>query len=459
MNAEALTNPAAEWSIISAIVSDPSIIGEVIGTQLTASDFMRTDARLIYEATVERYFADQPVDALTVVEGVRVRLAKIWEVAEQNVPDAMLGRVGERDFGKTVMEHVAIVRRHATARGLFTVASNALALIGAGEKTPEEIAGSMSTEALAVTSGTIARTELMNWMDTGREFARHMERLRLAREKGIEMAVYTSFPFIDDYTKGIAPTELCFIAGAPGVGKSVLAWKAAEGFAYRQLKKDAEHRIATLVVSMEMGAVPSSTRLAQSITGIDGMRLREGDITNSEYEFILREWKARDGLPIYFNYASNFRLSQLRALIVEAIRNYNVGFVVIDHFRQIDPDKHIENSNDADEVKVRFLKESIAKDLNVAVLCLAHTVKIGRSAEGAAARPRLSDLRGSGQIAANADFVGFMHKPGKNLSDEERLMLGIGETDAELIWEKARHTEDGTAYFRFEPRTMTISPR
>lgn len=280
----------------------------------------------------------------------------------------------------------------------------------------------------------------------------------MAKQQGIEMAVYTGLPFIDDWTKGIAPTELCFLAGDPGVGKSAVAWKAAEGFAMRQLRKPPEQRVGTLVLSLEMGVFPSTQRVVQSLTGIDGMRLREGDITRQEYQRVLTEWKNRENLPLYFNFASNFRLSQMRALIVEAIRRYNVGFVVIDHFRMLDTDKYISNPNQEDEAKVRFLKEQVAKDLNIAVLCLAHTVKVGRNTEGDS-RPRLSDLRGSGQVAAHADFVGFMYKPAKAHGEDAQLEMDIKETDAELLWRKNRHGTDGTAYFTFEPKTMTVRTR
>jgi replicative DNA helicase len=454
--ADNLHNPAAEWSIIATLLTDPSFIAEVVGSGLAAEDFLRSDAQALYGVAVERFYGDLTVEPLSVAEAVRPHLAKVWKLRDHEVPDAILAKVKERDYSGSVMDHAAIVKRLSTARKLLGVTQTAMQSLGEGVRTPEEIAGSLSADALAITSGSVQRTELMGWMDTGREYARYLRRLRLAREKGIELAVYTGFPFIDEFTKGIAPTELCFIAGAPGVGKSVLAWRAGEGFAARQMMKPEENRIATLIVSMEMGLVPSSTRLAQSITEVDGMRLREGDITDKEYQTVLREWKARDGLPIYFNYASNFRLSQLRALIVEAIRKYNVGFVVIDHFRQLDPDRYIKDPLVEDEVKARFLKEAIAKDLNVAVLCLGHTIKIGREP---GTRPKLSDLRGSGQISANADFVGFMHVPSKGMTEDERLALGVSRSDAELLWEKARHTADGAAYFTFEPATMTVRTR
>lgn len=454
--AENLHNPAAEFSVVASMIFDADVIAEVVGTQLMADDFILPEARLLYETAVTMFHADRMVEPLTVAEECKRGLATMWEVGEPDVADELLGRLAARDSSRSVIEHAAIVKRLSTARQLLKVTDAAAASLGEGKLTPEEIAGRMSTEALAVTSGTAKRTELVDWMQTGTAYAKHLQMLRRARELGIEIAVHTDLGCIDDFLHGIMPDELVFLAGEPGCGKSILAERSAEGFARRQMVKPVDQRIATLVVSMEMGEISTAGRVAQSITNIDGTRLREGDITDGEYRTILREWKARDGLPIIHNFASNFRLSQLRALVVEAIRQHNVGFVVLDHFRKIDPDRNIRDPNEVDEVKVRFLKESIAKDLNVAVLCLAHTIKLGRDANQ---RPRQSDLRGSGQIAANADFVGILHRPGNNLDEDEKLAANIRDEDAELYWEKARYVSKGVAYFSLDPSTMSVGPR
>lgn len=459
MSAENLSNPAAEWSVTAAMLSNPTIVAEIVGSQLAADDFIRPDAKLLYATIVEAYFADSVVEPLTVAERIKGALAKEWGCDEPKVADELLTRLSDRDYGKAVMDHAAIIRQLSTARRLLSVANAAAQSINEGKRTAEEIAGTMSTEALAVTSGMVARTELLDWMGTGTEYVKHLQRLRLAKEKGIELAVMSGLDCIDNYTYGICPGELCILAGPAGSGKSIVGWKAAEGFAARQMKKPHEHRIGALVISLEMGLIPSSTRLAQSITGIDGTRLRIGEISDKEYQHLLREWRARDGLPIYFNYASNFRLSQLRALIVEGIRKFNIGFVVLDHFRQIDTDRYVKDALDRDEAKIRFIKEALSKDLGIAVLCICHTIKTQRTSDGGTARPRMDDLRGSGTIAANADFIGLIHRPGANLDYEERMAANIGDNDGELLWVKSRHSADGVAYLSIDAEAMTVRAR
>lgn len=147
----------------------------------------------------------------------------------------------------------------------------------------------------------------------------------------------------------------------------------------------------------------------------------------------------------------------MRALIVEAIRRYNVGLIVIDHFRMFDPDRRINNQNQEDEAKARFLKEDIAKDLNVAVVCLAHTTKLKR--EFSDGRPQLGDLRGSGQVAAHADIVTFMYRPWMYATENERAEGVYSESDAELLFRKNRNGALGTAEFEFHPALMKINDK
>jgi replicative DNA helicase len=454
------SNPQAEWAVVGSLLKDPELVGEIIGTQLEPDDFTDAAAKVIYAATLDRYYSSTTVDPLIVGEMVKPELSVIWSLADETQIFQRLQQqlLASGDFSDNTLDHAAIVRRLSTTRQLASVAADILMACQDGKLTPSELGDRMSSEALRITSGTAKRQELMDWLDVGRTYLKRLAYMRRLRASGREYGVYTGLSFVDDWTKGIGPGELCFLAGDAGSGKSALAWEATKGFARRQLIKPPEEQVCTLLLSMEMGEIPTGQRFAQGLTSIDGMRLREGDVTDEEYKRIVQEWASLKGLPLRMNFASNFRLSQMRALIVEGIRRHNVGFVVIDHFRMLDPDKPVENGVREDEVKVRFLKESVAKDLNVAVLCLAHTIKVGRGVEGGA-RPRLSDLRGSGQISAAADMVAFLHRPYRVAGEHERAEGDVLETDAELVWAKNRFGTESVALFRFDPATMQLGER
>jgi replicative DNA helicase len=292
----------------------------------------------------------------------------------------------------------------------------------------------------------------VSFADLGREFVRNQKMLMEARRQGIELGAYFGLSFLDSFMRGLRPTELFFLAGEPGAGKSAVAWKAVQMFAERQMRKVPEQRVGTLVLSLEMGIEPSNVRVAGSISGVDGGAMREGRTTDDDLAKIISEWTKRKDIPLFFNFTSQLKVSQARALIVEAIRRHNVGLVVIDHFKYVLSDQRHQNALEEDEEKARFLKEAIAKELNVAVICLAHTTKLS-SEDG---RPRLRDLRGSYMVAAHADFVGFVYRPYEYAKQQDIDEGKVQRTDAELIWDKNRHGLEGAARFYFDPSTMNV---
>jgi replicative DNA helicase len=454
MATDLLTAPVstpAEWRVLSEMLLHPERVPEVIGVPLEQRDFSSPDTRVVFQTTVERHYASRPIDPLIVAELVRSELSQYWS-AEPSMVGALLEKRVREAVGSSenLLEHANQLKELSTKRNLLEIGHGMLADIAEGKRDASEIADRASSEMMQATAGSVRRSELMTWMDVGRAYVNQLKRVQASTQSGIDLGVMTGLSFVDNHTAAISPGELCFIASEPGAGKTALAWACALGFAARQMRRG-DNRVGTLMLSMEMGLYSSTMRVVSNITGIDGGRLRRGDIGPHEYKRILREWKVREDLPIWWNFASNFRLSQARALISEAIRKHNTGFVVIDHFRMLDTDRRYQNGNEADEAKVRFLKENIAKDLNVAVMCLAHTVKVREDA-----RPRLSDLRGSGMISAFADQVAFIWSPAKYMTDEERHKQFIAPSDMTIEWSKNRFGTPAEDKYTFIAETMKV---
>jgi replicative DNA helicase len=429
--------------------------GEVIGTQLSPADFYAPTNQILYDAIYSAYFADDPIDPLSIGEVASKRLAKHWSCEENEAIVRVRDLATGQSFQGNVLDHGKVVKRHSDYRHLLTLAASIQKEVGDEQRGPEEIAGIVSHQAMRIATASLLTNDLISFGDLGRNYIKQMEQLKKATEEGLELGAYFDLRFLDRYLRGLQPTELLILAGEPGVGKSAVMLKAALKFAQRQSVNTPQ--IGCLILSLEMGEGPSNIRLAQTIAQIDGAKLREGKIDRAEAGKVLNEWARRKDIPLWFNFTSHMRAGQLRALVVEAIRRHNVGLVVIDHMRYFDMDERYENQIQEDEEKARFLKESIAKDLNCAVICIAHTTKgIENQVDR---RPTLSNLRGSGQVAAHADFVSFVYRPFKYAEDDEKLTGAVTETDAEMIWRKNRHGLEGIEEFYFKADTMDIRDR
>lgn len=447
-------SPEAERSVLGQIMAQGhKLAGEVIGTLLESSHFNEPANQAIFDALIENYYADDPLDPITIGEKIAPRLARTWGLDE----DGAIGKVREMALGQrhvgNVTDHAKIVKQEFDKRELLEVAASIHALIEAGEKTPEEIGGIVSYDAMRIATDSLLTHDILSFADSGRDFITAMRAAKALKDQGVETGAMFGMKFIDDFTGGIKPTELLFSAGEPGVGKSAVWWTALLRFAERQVQKPPEQRVAALALSLEMGKELSQMRVAQTLTSLNGRSFREATFTESDLNQVVTEWGRRKEIPLYFNHASTMRASQIRAVCTEAIRRHNVGLVLIDHFRYFDMDRDYQNKNEEDEDKVRFLKEGLAKELNLAVICIAHTVKSIETPDG---RPTKKHLRGSGQISADADFVNFVYRPYMYASEKAKEMGDVRETDAELIFDKNRHDAQGTSEFFFEPQTMTI---
>lgn len=448
-------SPDAERAVIGRIMaSGPKLAGQVVGTLLEPTHIYNPGLRIVYEAIYEAYYADEPMDALTIGEQKAKSLAKLWDCDEGVAITRVRELADRQQFSGNVIDHARVIKKHSDYRLLLGLAASIQESVAQEDHEPEELAGIASQKAMRIATNTLLTQEITSFGDLGRDFINELRQMVQARKDGVELGAKFGLPFLDSYMRGLQPTELWVFGGEPGAGKSAVAWIAAQNFAQRQMKQPEEKRIGTFVLSLEMGDLPSKIRVAQMLTGIDSGKMREGDVSEHDIAQIINEWGRRANLPYYFNFTSTLRASQLRAICVEAIRRHNVGLVVIDHFKYFDMDQRYEKSIEEDEAKARFLKESIAKDLNLAVICLAHTTK--GFEYNTDKRPTLSNLRGSGQVAAHADYVSFVHRPYKYASDEDKADGTVRETDAEMIWAKNRHGVDGVAEFYFEPARMRV---
>lgn len=441
----------AEQSVVGQMLRNPRVHTAVVGTLLEPAHFYSDVLREIYGELVARHYADEPTDPLSVASTLGAKLGAKWECDGEEVR-RRLGVLAAREFGGSPVDHAKLVKRKADYRALLLLTYDLQASVHGEEDAPDVLAGNASHAAMQIATDTLLTQEIVDFRTLGQNYIREQRKLMAARAAGIEIGVYFGMSFIDSFTRGLRGSELLILGGEPGAGKSAVVWVATTAFAERQAMKPPDQRIATLVLSLEMAEEPSSMRIAQHITKMEGGKLREGRTTEADLSQIISEWGRRQGLPLYFNFASNMRASQLRALVVEAIRRHNVGLVVIDHFRYVEMDGDYKSSLEQEEALAKFLKQDVATQLNVAVLLLAHTTK-GLPEDG---RPDLRHLRGGQLVSGHADYVGFVYRPYNYASQEEIDNQTVKRTDAELIWAKTRHGLEGTARFHFDPTIMEV---
>lgn len=444
-------NPAVEEAVIGQLLATPELTADVVGALLEPQHFYTAAARLLFGAIRDGFYDGTPVDALTVGELHAVRLSRLWGCTEAHAVEKVRGMA--HGYEGNVVDHAALVKRDADYRALLGVLDKTRVSIVSEDLAPEQVAGELAQAAMKVATNTLVTAELTSFADAGRDYVRSTREAIAARAEGVEVGAYFGIPAIDQFTRGLRGGEVLIGAGEPGVGKSAVWWQGALNFATRQVLRPEHLRVGTAVLSLEMGKESSNARFAAMMSGLDTTEIREGTIAKANFDRSVDEWRRRMNLPLWLSYLPSLRASQLRALCSEAVRKHNVGLIVVDHFGYFHLDRRLPNKTDEDGEKAKFLKE-LAGDLNVAIICLAHTRKPDPGSNG---RPRLSDLRGSQEIAGHAAFVSFIFRPWLYASERERDAGKVDETEAIMIWAKNRHGFNGDGKFVMDASRMYIS--
>lgn len=442
----------AERALVGRLLTWPGDIAEALTALTVAEDFADAGYRFVFERILDAWYADEPMNAVLLSPHVP-KLSRLWGVTEPDAVERL--KAMQAESYPPAVPLVAVVKRAAAFRGLERIVRDGARAVEAKDRDPDAIAGELAAGLSAVAAGGSERvSQLISYEDIGRDFYAGMRQAEADRKAGIKGGCWFDLRFIDEYLRGLQPGELWVLAGEPGSGKSAVAWHAARNYAKREMTFPENERVGVLIVSLEMTLRPSSQRFGSMIGGIDASKIRAGEVDEGELRTTMDRWVEERNLPVWLNVAPNLRASQLRALIAEAVLRHNAGLVVIDHFRMFDLDKRLQNRNDEDEEKIRFISEEIAQSLNTAVICLTHTRK---QPSGSSGRPDMNDLRGSGQIAAHSDFVSFIFRPWMYATDAERDSGDVKQTDADMIWSKNRHGQVGTERFYFNGAKMFVA--
>ena len=258
-------------------------------------------------------------------------------------------------------------------------------------------------------------------VEIGEAAQRRWEQYEEMYENDEDTIGYTSgYDSIDSVHGGFMPGEQTVLAARPSMGKSALAVNIA--------LRAAERGVKVAIFSLEMSTEAWIDRALADSMGIDGSQLKRGKIGN--WEKVSEGIAKLDGLPIHIDDTSQTTF-QIRAVCRRIAKHKGLDLVVVDYLGLLqDPIEHGKNyvAHIGDMSKAL---RSMGKDYDGSILLLH---QLNRANEKEGRRPRLSDLRDSGEIEQHADVVWFLH-PDKKRNEK----VGPGKAGIDLIVAKQRH--------------------
>jgi len=223
---------------------------------------------------------------------------------------------------------------------------------------------------------------------------------RAMETKGLT-GIDTGFDDLNHISGGWQKTDQIILAARPGMGKTTMAVNHALSAA-----KSGKN---VAFFSLEMSKVQLTSLFLAIITGIDTEKMRNGNLTEKEFDKIAEAMSKLNKLPIFI-YEMIPELEKITALTRLLNRKVGVDLLIVDYIQMMTSiSADGKNRNSELEYISRRLKQ-LAKtdDVDCSNILLA---QLNRGVESRSdKRPMISDLRDSGGIESDADMIIFMYR-------------------------------------------------
>lgn len=385
INFNNLHNTQAEREVLNAILFNPYIY-DYVADIISRDIFQDAECQKVYDLVQQMIKAGKTIDAAEVFTIMRKDGLDISHFMFENILASELTR-----------QRIAFLDDLQTRRKLLNLCYKAEAM---------------------VTDTTISREELRN---VGKDFDGYLnndsqddecqqigdvigslmndvaERMADKGERGIMTGLN-----IFDSRFGWHRGDLVIVAGATSQGKSTLASTIMFNMAMAG--------VPVADYSLEMSAKQVTARMMARLTQVSSSTTLYGKLSDQEYKQVYDGSLSMKKLPIYFDEKNKTSFVNMCSSIRRMVKRYGVKVVFIDYL-QILANGSRDNRESVIGDMARDLKR-LAVEENICICALS---QLNRSKEEKG-RPRLNQMRGSGQIEEACDMAVLIHRP--NLQKE-----------------------------------------
>lgn len=422
-----------EEAVLGALMLDKDAINHVLDV-LKADSFYKPEHQEVFEAALQLFEDQQPIDILTITNTLRQR-GKLDFVGGPYFISSLTNRVAS---AANIEYHARIVAQKHLLRELIRISGDVQQQAYDDTTDVFDLLDFTEKELFNVTSGNI-RTQYESLSTLISKAITHIEEIK-EKTNGLS-GVPSGFSNLDRLTSGWQQSDLIIVAARPGMGKTsfilALARNAAVDFG-----------MPMAIFSLEMSSIQLVNRLISAEAEIEATKLRSGQLEPYEWEQLHTKIHKLTEAPIFIDDTPALNIFELRAKCRRLKTTHNIQMVIIDYLQLMQGKSDNRNTNREQEISSisRALK-GMAKELQIPVIALS---QLSRDVEkrGGSKRPILSDLRESGSIEQDADQVLFLFRPeyyGMEQDEEGRPTQGL----AEVIIAKNRHGSVETVHTRW----------
>jgi len=425
-------NIEAEESLLSAILLDDSTLIDIVEI-LSPEDFYSASHQKIYEAVVDLFTKNEPVDLITLSNRLTEK-GVIDEIGGKDhrgvtyiswLTDAAPAAVNAPHYARIVRDRACLRRLIQKAseisRRCYEAHDDVDDVINFAERSIFEISENKINPSFYPISKLIESN-----IDTLEE---------RQGNKTLITGVPTGFTRLDNLTSGLQPSDLIILAARPSMGKTAFALNVARNAAV-------ESNVPVAIFSLEMSKEQLSMRLLCAEARVDSSRIRSGYFSRDDWDALTEAAGVLSEAPIYIDDSADISAIEIRAKSRRLKMEKNLGLVIVDYL-QLMKGRNSSERRDLEISEISRSLKALAKELDVPVIALSQLNR--KLEERSDKRPMLSDLRESGSIEQDADVVAFIYRDEVYNKEENNPSRG----KAEIILGKQRNGPIGSAHLIF----------
>jgi len=429
-------NQEAEESVLGSIIIDNDALIKVADI-ITSEDFYLAKHRYIYEAIIDLYAKNAPIDILSLSN----RLEEKKLLDEIGGVSFLTSLVNKTPSSAHIIHYANIIHQKKILRDIIA-ASYKIAELGWNESDDiNDILDKAEQAIFSVSQKSVSQ----DFITLKSELSKAFERIdQLQKGGGKLRGVPTGFEALDNYLSGLQKSDLIILGARPSVGKTSLALDIARNIAVKD-------KIPVGIFSIEMSRDQVVDRLISAESTVNLWKIRTGHLSTdgeiNDFSLIQDAFSRLSEAPIYIDDAAAPTVMQMRTMARRLLSETNLGLIIVDYIQLITPALMRESTVQQYSEVSRSLK-SLARELNVPILALS---QLSRAVEQRSpAIPRLSDLRETGSLEQDADVVLFIYREDKYNENTDRKNI------ADIIIAKHRNGPLGKASLYFNEQLASF---
>jgi replicative DNA helicase len=419
-----------EVVVLGAILLEESELTDSVVRSMQPDMFYDNKNSVVFKAIKQLNEEGSSVDLMTVAH--RIRRDGFSDVVSASYLSSLTSRVASTGH---IKEHSLIVKEKAAMRKLIHLSHVLKADAYNGSFSPDEV-----MEKVESMFSSLRETNNID-VDNSKPIKDYVLELNESidgRISGKIQGISTGFLELDRIIHGYSEGNLVIIGGRPGMGKSAMMMSSAIEIAKSGVK--------SLIFSLEMTGKELTARAAAAISGVEYEDLMHRKLDDSRLRQYHENLGAVDRLPIYIDDTAGISVTYFQEAVRMAVKKHGVQVVFVDYLQLMKGTEKKGWNREQEIAEISRGLKQCAKTNSVPVIALA---QLSRGAEGRdSAKPKLKDLRESGQIEQDADVVLFpyRHEYYGIFQDEAGHST---EGMAEIIVAKNRHGACDTCRLRF----------